>query len=96
MRRIERRAYDAADDLTLPSEAAAALATAYVEAAEVNDRIDLVDRNLTASGGALDFTTSAGQQADRHQKVLSDQAIAAGISAKAAFEKARDDLKKVK
>jgi len=93
--RIERRAYDAADDVDFSAALSAALAAAYVAGAAVNNNIDLVDRNLTAAGGALDFTTSAGQQADRHQKALSDGAIAAGRVAREAFEKARDELRKL-
>jgi hypothetical protein len=90
---IRSVAWEAALELGLPDDVETIIATAYVRGAELNNRIALVDANLTAVGGAIDFTTNAGQQADRHQKALSEAAIRAGGVAKTAFEKARDALK---
>jgi hypothetical protein len=58
-RRTERSAWEAARAL-LDGPVLDALTTAYVEGAGMNDRIGLVDRNLTAAGVAIDFSTNAG------------------------------------
>jgi hypothetical protein len=92
---IKSAAWEAAVELRLPEDLETLLAAAYVSGAAMNNRIALVDSNFTAAGGAFDFTTTAGQQAQAHQKALSSTAIMSGITAKDAFEKARDALKEL-
>ncbi len=96
--RVERRAYDAADEVDFPASLSETLTRAYVAGAELNDRINLVDGSLIASAGQrpLAASSESARAAMAHQeKTLSDSAVAAGRLARHEFEKARDELRKM-
>lgn len=81
--------------MDLPRPLLDSLMEAYAAGQELNERVQIVDLNLTAGGGAIDASTNAGRQATFHQRALSDKAIDVGKTAKPLFEKARDELAKL-
>lgn len=91
-RTLERSAWNAARALDIPDAAFEKLAHAYAVGADLNARVEMVERNLTAIGGAIDSSTNAGQQAIAHQTGLVDQATRTAKQAHDAFVAARETL----
>jgi hypothetical protein len=78
---VVRSAWESARTLTWPNEKLAVITAAYAAGGELNNRIALCDRNLSA-GGVI-----PAEQVD-HQRCLSEAATRAGKTAREAFLKA--------